>query len=79
MNSDSNLKEFISLWQRIGAFQRKTANQEIAEHISLGENIFCTVYADQSRAYVNYSDKDYNADGITVKAHDFTLISAERS
>ena len=79
MNSGSNLKEFISLWQRIGAFQRKTANQEITEHISLGENIFCTVYADRSRAYVNYSDKDCSIDGITVKAHDFTLISAERS
>ncbi len=76
LNSRDNLTEFTALWQRLGAFQRHVAGQTMTDHTALNESVFCTTYADGSRAYVNYSDADYTAAGLTVKAHDFTLVIA---
>ena len=76
LNSGDNLAEFVTLWQRLGAFQQHVAGQTMTDHTALSGSVFCTTYADGSRAYVNYSDDDYTAAGLTVKAHDLTLVIA---
>ena len=44
---------------------------EITEHVYLRENLVKTVFSNGVTVYVNYSDSDVNAEGVTVPAGGF--------
>ena len=44
---------------------------EITEHVSINENLVKTVFSNGVTVYVNYSDSDVNAEGVTVPASGF--------
>ena len=45
------------------------------EHISLGKELYRVTYGDGTRVYVNYADFEQTADGVTVPAGDYAVIT----
>lgn len=46
---------------------------ELVKHEIIAENITVSTYSNGKKIYVNKTDLDYKADGITVKAKDYTI------
>lgn len=47
--------------------------QTITGHEQLAKEVAVTVYQDGTRVYVNYSNNDFQADGLTVPARDYLV------
>ena len=48
-------------------------NQSITDFENLIKDVSVTTYADGTRVYVNYSDKDYSANSVVVPARDYVV------
>jgi len=48
-------------------------NQYITDHKRLADGVFVTTYEDGTNVYVNYTDKDFEQDGIKVPAKDYKV------
>lgn len=66
----------VSNYKENNGVNSKIWDQEIVDHKIVGEDFFKTVYANGVAVYVNYSDKEQTADGITVKAEDYAVKEA---
>lgn len=49
-------------------------NQEMTDHKTIEDDLTCTVYADGTKVYVNYSYVDKNADGRKIPARDYVVV-----
>lgn len=50
-------------------------NQQMTDHVCVGEKASCTVYEDGTRVYENYGYEDVRtADGVTVPARDYVVV-----
>ena len=47
--------------------------QTITDHAHLSEEVTVTTYQDGTKVYVNYSNNDFDADGLTVPARDYLV------
>ncbi len=60
----------------ITRFQTEMAGlnkQTITDHAHLSEEVTVTTYQDGTKVYVNYSNNDFDADGLTVPARDYLV------
>lgn len=81
--SDTNYAKFYSYeydnWSKTAAdmyteyagVHEKLYDKIITDHRKLAESVFVTVFSDGTQIYVNYGDKTYNADGVSVDAKDY--------
>ena len=62
--------------EMISRYQRDMAGlnaKEMTDHQKLAENVSRTVYEDGTQVYVNYTETDYDADGVRVPARDYVV------
>ena len=64
----------VSIYNRYNDELGHTFNQHMTDHISLSDELKCTVYEDGTRVYVNYSYNDAEADGHRVPARDYLVV-----
>lgn len=64
----------VSIYNRYNDELGHTFNQQMTDHISLSDELKCTVYEDGTRVYVNYSYNDAEADGHRVPARDYLVV-----
>lgn len=64
----------VSIYNRYNEELGHTFNQRMTDHISLSDELKCTVYEDGTRVYVNYSYNDAEADGHRVPARDYLVV-----
>ena len=60
----------------INRYQQEMAGlnaQEMTDHEMLADGVSMTVYADGTKVYVNYTEEEFNADGIRVPARDYLV------
>nr|WP_144922149.1 DUF5696 domain-containing protein [Paenibacillus bovis] len=64
--------EAVSLYKRINTALQPVRGKEITDHKRVMKELYEVTYEDV-KVYVNYSDKDIQYEGITVKANDFSV------
>lgn len=64
----------VSIYSRYNSELGTTFNQEMVNHEKLTPEVSCTMYADGTKVYVNYSYVDYNADGVVIPARDYKVV-----
>jgi len=55
------------------------ANVRITDHNKIAEGVYCTVYANGIRVFVNYSDTDISTDSGIIPAKGFLQANTDRS
>lgn len=58
---------------KLAEFYRAKSDSSIKAHVELAKDVYKTEYSNGLYSIVNYSDTDYQAGGITVKACDYYL------
>ena len=54
-----------------------TAENTMTEHKRLSDDLVLVAYSDGHIIYINYGENDVTADGVTVKAKDYTVRGSE--
>lgn len=65
--------EIVDSYNYIEKVFSKTNGSAVTGHRILADGITVTTYGNSTEVYVNMSEKDYMADGITVKAMDYLV------
>ncbi len=63
----------IPMITRFQAHMAGLNKQTITDHAHLSEEVTVTTYQDGTKVYVNYSNNDFDADGLTVPARDYLV------
>ena len=71
-------EELRALYSRINEELGHTVSQKIVGHSYVTENVTCTRYEDGTEVYVNYGAREWNQDGVTVPAYDWTTVKGGR-
>ena len=54
-----------------------TGNCTIVEHTKLQSDVYRITYSNGNKVYVNYTNKQATVDNVTVKAVDYTVVTAD--
>ncbi|MBR2489662.1 MAG: hypothetical protein IKB45_04240, partial [Clostridia bacterium] len=71
-NSYKQAKEYYDKYLPL---YKKISSQSITLHTRLTDSLTKTVYSNGTVVYVNYSDVDVEADGLTIKPKSFAFIN----
>ena len=67
--------EAVRIYRELSESIGFLAGEVMEEHISLGKELYRVTYGDGTRVYVNYADFEQTADGVTVPAGDYAVIT----
>lgn len=67
-------EELHAVYDRLQNELGGTAALEITDHCYLTASVTCTQYEDGTAVYVNYGTADYQFNGVTVPAEDWTVV-----
>ena len=59
-------KDFSNIW-----------NQPMTAHSKLADDVYCTRYSDGTAVYVNYGDKVFNENGVSVQPKEYTVLRGD--
>ena len=71
---DSWHERIVETYKRYNQELGHTFNQEMTGHETIEKGLTCTVYADGTKVYVNYSYMDKTADGRKIPARDYVVV-----
>ena len=65
----------LSYYRYVAEALESVEGQAITDHQMVADGVACTSYADGTRIYVNYNDTAYTADGVSVEANGYAVVS----
>ena len=66
-------KTILESYDYVNKVVTATKGTAVVKHEIIAEGVTVSAYGNGVKVYVNKTDKDYEADGITVKAKDYTI------
>lgn len=64
----------LEKYQYLQQAMQYTYGQKITNHQRLAEGVYKTTYQNGYATYVNYTDNDYQTNGVTVRAQDYLTV-----
>ena len=64
----------LEKYQYLQQAMQHTYGQKITNHQRLAEGVYKTTFQNGYATYVNYTDNDYQSNGITVNAQDYLTV-----
>ena len=74
MNYSSWMEDAVKSYERYNEELGHTAQLRMTNHKRISEDLSLTEYEDGTQVYVNYSNADITADGLTVPANDYFVV-----
>ncbi|MCM1025204.1 MAG: DUF5696 domain-containing protein [Roseburia sp.] len=72
---DSWRDDVVSVYRELNDRVGFLAGEVMEEHVSLGGELYRVTYGDGTRVYVNYGSEEQTADGVTVPARNYTVVT----
>lgn len=74
LNYSSWMEDAVKSYERYNEELGHTAQLRMTNHKRISEDLSLTEYEDGTQVYVNYSNADITADGLTVPANDYFVV-----
>ena len=69
----STFRQAVEYFKEYSELAKKLSGHKIAEHLRISDSLMKTVWDNGITVYVNYSDTEQSADGISIKAKGFSI------